>query len=340
MVFGQWLNRHKTGYSRHVYKIAVLAFDSVMDSGLALTLDSIATANRLAAAKRQDLRFTTTLVSPGRKRIRTGMGATFAVSSDVRIHQYDALVIPGLGLSTENEVEAFFESRSGRAAVEWLRKAGPRCPLVGASCSAVFLLAEAGLLANKVATTTWWLGSVFRDRYPGVELDETRMFVENEGVLCAGAALAQIDLMLHLIARAASPDLSRDVARFLAIDRRPSQARYMMLSAVAGIGKDVSDIERWIRKNCSRSFTIAEMAKAVGMSARTLDRRVRLATGGGASRLVQRLRVERATHLIETTKLGLDEISEKVGYSDATTLRRLLRRHLDQNPSELRRHGL
>jgi len=165
------------------------------------------------------------------------------------------------------------------------------------------------------------------------------MLVETDGILCAGAALAQIDLMLHLIARAASPDLSRDVSRFLAIEPRPSQARYMMLSAVAGLGEDVSDIERWIRANRSRAFSIAEMAKALGMSTRTLDRRVRLATGKGASRFIQRIRLEHAAHLIETSDLPLSRVADEVGYRDASTLRRLMRRHLDVNPTEMRRRS-
>jgi transcriptional regulator GlxA family with amidase domain len=163
------------------------------------------------------------------------------------------------------------------------------------------------------------------------------MLVESDGVLTAGAALAQIDLMLHLIARAASPDLARDVSRYLAIDRRPSQARYMMSSALTGLGPEMSGIERWIRANRSRPFKVTEMAKALGMSARTLDRRVRSATGRGPSQLVQRIRLEHAAHLIETSDLALGEIAGRVGYRDGTTLRRLLRRHLDLNPSELRR---
>lgn len=322
-----------------MYKLLVMPLDGTMDSSLALTLDTIATANRLAVAKGKDLRFSTTLFRPKRKRIRTGMGATISVRPEVRAKDYDALVIPGLGLATPEEIERFFATRTSREVVEWLRRAGSRLPLIGASCSAVFLLAEAGLLDGKVATTTWWLGSSFRDRYPEVELDESRMLVESDGILCAGAALAQIDLMLHLIARAASPDLSREVSRYLAIDRRPSQARYMMLSAVAGLGKDVIEIERWIRKNRAQSFTIADMAKALGMSTRTLDRRVRLATGRGPSHFVQRIRLEHASHLIETSDLRLGEIADQVGYRDATTLRRLLRRHLDLNPTELRRRS-
>jgi len=319
-----------------MYRVLVLAPDGVMDTSLALTLDSLETANRLAALKKQDVRFDTTIFMPRRRRIRTGLGAGVAVKPEVRISRFDALVVPGLGLATIEEVEAFFAARSTSVLLDWLRDDGARCPLIAASCSSVFLLAEAGLLSGRAATTTWWLGSAFRERYPDVDLDEARMLVETDGIVCAGAALAQIDLMLHLIARAAGPDLSRTVARYMALDARPSQARYMMLSSVAGLGREVSEIERWIRQNLSRSFSITETAKALGMSTRTLDRRVRLATGKGPSRFVQRLRLEHATHLIETSDFGLDEIAEKVGYRDVTTLRRLLRRHLDVSPTEMR----
>ena len=320
-------------------RILVLALDGVVDSSLALTVDAVATANRVASATGRDARFSTTLASPGRSQIRTGMGAAVDVRPRVRVGHYDALVVPGLGLATAAEIEGFFDSGANRVAVDWMARVGSRCPLVAASCSAVFLLAEAGLLAGRSATTTWWLGSLFRERYPNVDLDETRMVVEDDGLLCAGAALAQIDLMLHLIARFASPDLARDVARYLAIDRRPSQARYMMLSAVAGLGKDVSEIERWIRAHRARSFSIAEMAAALGMSPRTLDRRVRAATGKGPSHFVQRLRLEHAVHLLETSQLPLADVAERVGYRDPTTLRRLLRRHLGANPTELRARG-
>jgi len=117
------------------------------------------------------------------------------------------------------------------------------------------------------------------------------------------------------------------------------QARYMMSSALTGLGREVSGIERWIRANRSRSFSINEMAKALGMSPRTRDRRVRAATGHGPSRFVQRIRLEHAAHLIETSKLSLGEVAGRVGYRDTTTLRRLRRRHLDLNPSDLRRRS-
>jgi transcriptional regulator GlxA family with amidase domain len=101
----------------------------------------------------------------------------------------------------------------------------------------------------------------------------------------------------------------------------------------------VRDIERWIRAHLAQPFTVAGMARELGMSPRTLDRRVRAATGKGPGDLVQRIRLERATHLLETSDSALDDVATAVGYGDATTLRRLLRRHLHTNPSELRRRS-
>ena len=319
-----------------MYKILVLAPDGVVDSSLALTLDAAETANRIQIARGQAAPFQTTLFLPGRKRIRTGLGATYPVRPRVQAGRYDAIVVPGLGLATPREVDACLSTRTYRAAAEWLRDKGPRSPLVAASCSGVFLLGEAGLLEGRRVTTSWWLSAAFRARFPGTELDESRMTIESQGVLTAGAALAQMDLMLHIIARAVSPGLSQTVARYLAIDRRPSQARFMMLSAVAGLPEEMTQIDRWIRRNLSRPFSVAEMAIGLGMSPRTLDRRIRKATGTGTSKFVQKVRVEHAAHLIETSDLPLTEIAGEVGYGDAGTLRRLIHRSLGASPSEIR----
>ena len=318
-------------------KLLVLAVDGQMDSSLALTLDALSTANRLVGAKADRSGISTTLFSPGRRSVRTGQGARYAVQGRVRLDRYDALVVPGLGLSTPKEIDAFFRRDANRRLVAWLRDRADRLPPLAAGCSAVFLLAEAGLLQGRRVTTTWWLGPLFRERFPRVDLDETRMLVDEGGVLTAGAALAQIDLVLHLIARLGGVGLSRDVARYLAIEGRPTQARYMMLSSVAGRGEDLARIERWIRRHRAEAFKIPELARSLGMSPRTLDRRVRDATGHGVARFAQRIRLEYAAHLLETTSRPVDAIAGEVGYADANTLRRLLKRHLGASPSALRR---
>lgn len=322
-----------------MFRILVLTLDGVVDSSLALTLDAIATANRIAHTNQKKAPLEAILFNPGRKRIRTGLGGTYAVRPSVPKGRVAAVVVPGLGLAAPKEVDTFLSHRRNGPALEWLRTRGAKAPLVAASCSAVFPLAEAGLLEGRIATTSWWLGAAFRQRYPGVELDESRMTVESKGVLTAGAALAQIDLMLHLISRACGPAMSRDVSRYLAIDRRPSQSRYMMLSAVSGVSEDLVEIDRWIRERIAQSFSVPEVAKAMGVSPRTLDRRIRAVTGGGAKQFIQQTRLEQAAHLLETSNQSLAAIAEQVGYQDVSTLRRLIRQRIGANPSELRQRG-
>ncbi|MDJ0786866.1 MAG: helix-turn-helix domain-containing protein [Myxococcota bacterium] len=321
-------------------EIVVLAFQGLFDSSLALTLDALTTANRLAELRDGRALFTVTLLHPGRREIETGQGGRYRVRSRLGARPKAALIVPGLGLTTPEEIEACLGDAETQRVLRWLARCAERFPLIGASCSAVFLLAEAGLLEGRSATTTWWLAPDFRRRYPGVALDEARMLTESDGVICAGAALAQMDLLLHLISRLAGPRLAAEVARSLAIEARPSQARYMVSSAVAGVGEDAGRAEAWARRNLAKPFRVARMAKELGMSPRTLDRRLRAATGVGPSRFVQRIRSEQAAHLIETTDLSLPEIAERVGYRDVASLRRVIRRERRANPSELRRAAL
>lgn len=320
-------------------RILILALDGVVDSSLALTLDAASTANRIADARGEPSPIEVTLVCPGQREVRTAAGASYEVMSRVQPRRFDVLIVPGIGLTTPEEVTRFFARPQAQRALAWLRRSAAAVPIVAASCSAVFLLAEAGLLRGRTATTSWWVGAAFRERYPDIPLDESKMTIESSGIITAGAALAQMDLMLHVFARLVGPELSREVARYLAIDHRPSQARYMMLSAVAGLTREVGDIDRWIRANLQRPFSIADMARAHGMSARTLDRRVRAATGRGPLQLVSQIRLEHARHLIETSQMPFEEVAERIGYRDASTLRRLIRRRLRVLPSELRRNA-
>lgn len=319
-----------------MHRMVILALDGVFDSSLALTLDTLVSANRISQQAGGPRLFEPFLLQPGCKSVTTGNGARYGTAIRLPPGSKAALIVPGLGTAGEKEMEKLLSSPNAERAQRWLKAHTASFPIVAASCSATFLLAEAGLLDGKVATTSWWLAPVFRARYPSVELDELRMVTESGRFLCAGAALAHMDLMLHLIARLAGPEHATRVAKALVIEERHSQARYMMSSSLAGLNGDVVRAERWALSNLQRTFAVPEMARALGMSPRTLDRRLRQAIGLGPSRFVQRLRAERAAHLIETTGLSLEEITERVGYADTASLRRVVRREKQVNPSALR----
>jgi transcriptional regulator GlxA family with amidase domain len=314
--------------------LLILALDGVMDSSLAITLDTFRTAQALRGAG------PVVKVIGHRKTIRTGGGmrmdgdCTFRDLPDGMRAEW--LIVPGLGLTSAAAIETRFAQKDAVAAMALLRRKGI-ARRIAASCSAVFLLAEAGLLEGRAATTTWWLAQTFRERYPGVRLDETRMLVRDGVYLTAGSAFAQLDLALAVVTATMGAKVAELCSRYMLIDRRASQARYMIPSHIRHVDETVIAAERWIDAHLSDPITITDLASAVAVSTKTLSRRVTAATGLSPVRFLQRRRVLEAVHLIETTTRSVEEVAAQVGYQDATALRKIIRRELGTTPSSLRR---
>jgi len=319
--------------------ILILALEGVMDSCLAITLDTIRAAQGIQSrgGKGGTVRL---LVAGHRKSIRGGGGMrldvdmTFAEVAEGKVRP-DWIVIPGLGLTSDEAISARFAQKDAVAAMELLRQA-PRATHIGASCSAVFLLAQAGLLTGRHATMTWWLAPVFRARFPDIRLDETKMLVRDGPFLTAGSAYAQLDLTLALVADTMGTSVAHLCSRYLLIDQRPSQARYMIQSHTQHVDPTVIAAERWIDAHLSSPISITELAAALAVSPKTLSRRIDAATGVSPVKFIQRRRLLHASHLIETTTKSIEAIASEVGYQDATALRKLVKREFGTTPAALR----
>ncbi len=131
---------------------------------------------------------------------------------------------------------------------------------IAASCIGTFVLAETGLLDHREATTTWWLAPLFRQRYPHVRLDESRMLVSAGTVVTAGAAMGHLDLALWLI-RTVSPQLSALVSRYLLADIRSLQAPYIIPNHLAQADPLILRFEQWARENLSKGFSPGKQLK-------------------------------------------------------------------------------
>ena len=231
---------------------------------------------------------------------------------------------------------AFLDTTEARTAGRWLRQVRQRGATLAAGCTATFLLAEAGLLDGLQATTSWWAADAFRARYPAVDLQPHMMLTRHDRIVCAGAAMAHMDLSLWVVSAVYGPAVATRVARRLLLDERASQARYMAASHLAHTQPDIVRAEAWIRAHLSQPIRIEDIAAAVALSPRTLARRFVETTGGAPLQFVQRLRVEHAVHLLETSDLPFDEIAARVGYGEPAGLRRILRRETGCSPSDFR----
>jgi transcriptional regulator GlxA family with amidase domain len=315
--------------------IAVLAVNDVFDTGLSTIIDAFATANELAeTAGLSSLRFDVSLVGV-RRSVKSAQGLTVPVRAVGR-RTPDCAIVPAIGFKMPDALGAALQRPEIRDATQVLQQWARGRATMAAACIGTFVMAEAGLLDRHDATTTWWLAPFFRQRYPDVRLDETRMIVRSDRVVTAGAALSHMDLALWLI-RQRSPELAALTAKYLVVDSRPSQAAYILTDHLLHSDPLVERFERWARGRLTKGFSLDEAAKSVGASKRTLGRRIQQVLGKSPISYFQDVRVERAVHLLRTTDKSVESIASQVGYADGVTLRTLLRRRLGKGIRELRR---
>jgi transcriptional regulator GlxA family with amidase domain len=317
-------------------RIHVLALNGVFDTGLAAVLDAFCTANSLAAmTSASSLRFQVKVVGL-HKSVTTARGLSMPVIAARRAQTPDAVVMPALLFMKPAPLVQALSGGEVLEAGAVLRKWSARGALTATACVGTFVLAESALLDGEEATTTWWLSPLFRQRYPRVRLDESRIIVQSNSVVTAGAALSHLDLALALIRRA-SPELANLTARYLVVDERTSQSVYSIPNHLANADPLTQQFERWARRRLAKGFSLDQAAEALATSKRTLARRMQSVLGKSPLDFFQDLRVERAVHLLRTGHASVDQIAADVGYADGVTLRALLRRKLGRGVREIRR---
>jgi transcriptional regulator GlxA family with amidase domain len=315
-------------------EVAVLVCEGVFDSGLSAILDVLTQANALGEQTSQSPSWNVTTVGL-ETQVRTGAGHTVRTRPLADVKKADLLIVPAPAGRGAEDVLAYVGGDASLPVRNLIAQTRQRGTPIASACAGTFLLAESGVLDGLRATTTWWLAPAFRARYPQVDLDESRMVVTSDGVMTAGAAFGHVDLALAVV-RHSSPSLADLVAHYLVIDDRPSQFAYAIPSAMAQSDPLVAAFERWARERLDEPIGIPDVAKALGVSERTLQRTVQRTMGTSPIRFVQDLRIERASHLLRTTDLSLESISREVGYEHPNTLRVLLRERTGKTTAALR----
>jgi transcriptional regulator GlxA family with amidase domain len=248
----------------------------------------------------------------------------------------DALIVPGIWHATARDLSGTVKGLAAES--EILRQHHQAGVMVGAICSGTALLAETGLLDGREATTSWWLGEMFRRRYPAVRLSLDKMLTFDGKLWCAGAATAHLNMCLKLIEHFAGVEIASLVSRWMLIDpNRDSQAPYAMIDLFSTASDPVvAKAQAWIKGHLTQAIELAQVAEVAAVSTRTLIRRFHEATGQTPLSYIQKLRVERAKGLLSTTALAVERIMDKSGYSDMSGFRKLFRDHTGLTPHEYR----
>lgn len=317
--------------------MTVVVLAGALPTAVTATLDILDAAARLAPQVGvRSPRWRVCSVSGGEIVLRHGL--TLATEPIVREGSVDrsTWILPGMGTNTAYEVDRrLLDDDVGalcRAVAGHARGGG----VVAASCASVFVLQAAGLLHGRRATTTWWLAPHLQKLAPTSTVDASRMVCADGGVVTAGAAFAQVDLMLHLLRDGLGPELATAVSRYLLVDARYAQSRYVVPEVLANGDHLVAAVASRVRSSAPSVPSIPDLAAENGLSERTLHRRIHKATGHSPLAFVNIVRIQLATEMLRSTTMSVEQVAEAIGYADSTALHRMTKRALGIAPGALR----
>ena len=223
--------------------------------------------------------------------------------------------------------------------VRALRKAAARGVRIASICSGAFLLAAAGLLDGRRATTHWLAAAELAERYPAVRVDPNVLYVDEGSVLTSAGAAAAFDLCLHMVRRDYGAAIAAQAARLAVVqlERDGGQAQYIVHAPPSPDGSSLAQLLCWLSEHLHLELTLQDLARRAGMSVRSLNRKFREQTGTTPLQWLVKARVRSAQQLLETTSHSVERIAIEVGFGSVTAFREHFRRIVATSPQAYRR---
>lgn len=307
------------------HRMAVIAPDPV--SMFNLAIPELLFEKTGAALGAPGYELTTCTAQPGT--VRTTSGLELAVPRGLdAVDGADTVIVAGTG-------HRYLPDPRTVTAVQEVAAQGKR---IASICSGAFVLAEAGLLEGRRATTYWQLADELRERYPSLDVQDDVLYVQDEHLLTASGYAAGIDLCLHLIRTDYGAAIANQVARLaLVAPVRPGgQAQFTDTPLPPETGTNFAATRAWTMQCLDRTLTLTDLARHAGVSVRTLSRRFLAETGLSPLQWLLHQRIERAKELLETTTLPMDRVSAASGLGSADSLRQHLVRRTGLTPTTYR----
>jgi len=320
-------------------RVAILAFDDCHASGVTGPLDLLHMANTVAARLSPGMPppFAMQVLSPDGEPVLVANGRCMPVDGGLAGATAEVVFVPGIAVIEPQDLNAALTRLEPVS--QWLAARYAEGAWLAAACTGPFLLAQSGLLNGHAATTTTWFAELFEQCYPTVKLDASAVLAVSGRLLTGGGAFSYIDLTLHLIERTAGRELARALARFVVLDnRRETHTAELIPHHVSHHDPLILKAEKWMRNQLRTDITVADIARHVAVSARTLVRRFKEHTGESPSAYLQRLRLEASKSLLAGTNYRIEQIPARVGYQDESAFRRLFKKNVGVSPREYRQH--
>jgi len=223
----------------------------------------------------------------------------------------------------------------------FLRRSGGRARRIAGICTGGFVLAEAGLLANRRATTHWAYAREMQQRFPDVRVEEDRIFIVDGPVWTSAGMTAGLDLALAMVEKDLGAEIARSVAHKLVMHQRRAggQSQHSEMLDLAPKSDRIQNALNFARKNLNRPLTVEELAGEAHLSPRQFSRVFALETGQSPAKAVEGLRLEAARLLIEKSRHSLETIAQETGFRDRRHMREAFMRGFGVPPQEVRREA-
>jgi len=306
-------------------RIVVLAYDDVQALDVTGPVEVFHMVRRMVPGA-----YAVQVVTPGGTTVRTSSGLTLG-GAPLDTGPLDTLVVAG-GTGVRVAVE-------DRELIAWVREASGRARRTASVCTGAFVLARAGLLDGRRATTHWSSCAALARHFPKVTVDPAPIFVRDGDVATSAGVTAGMDLALALVEEDHGPAVALEVARWLVLFlRRPGgQAQFSAgLAAQAAVRAPLRELQGWMADHLDEDLSVAALAARAHMSPRTFARAFRVEIGLTPAAYVEALRVERARGTLESTDLSVEAVARACGFGTVETLRRAFGRRVGVAPAAYR----
>jgi len=256
------------------------------------------------------------------------------LSKDRKQEIYDLILIPAFDISYWEEV-----SKNEDEVMRWVKWQYEQGAEVGSFCLGAFLLAKTGLLDRQYATTHWLGADMFRKLYPNVNLIDSKIITDYKGIYTSGGAYSFTTFMIYLLEKYFGKDLAILASKVFLINTHDmKQDSFAIFNLQKNHNeKSILQVQEMIEEKFTEYISVEQMANFANMSLRTFIRKFKKSTGLTPLAYLQRVRIENAKKLLESSQLGIEQITFDVGYSDFSAFRKVFKKNVGMNPSHYKK---
>jgi len=321
-----------TNSESDIINVAIINYEHALASSIVGIMDIFSIVNNFCLVDEKCPRFKIDILHTKKDISNFNIQINFKSKPITSKSTYNLIIVPPL-IDLEHKFETDI------SLIHWLQKNYKKGTYMSSVCIGAYILAQAGILDDKYATSHWVIEKKLKQDFPKIKLEIDKLIVEDGNIITAGGVSAYIDLCLYVTRKFISKEVSYTCANYLGVDAgRVSQQHYKNLTMIPSENDDIQKILQYLKTHFKEPITIKDMANYISVSERTFIRYFKKTTGELPNQYLQKLRVEEAKRLLLNTQDSFEYITYYVGYSNPSNFRNLFKKLTGLNPRQYREY--